>query len=106
MWVTRRVRWVMNVMRVWVAVTALALVGGLPAGAAQAQRARAAQAAQHPVRMSMDQAVKMVEARFKARVVRADTRTQGGQVVYVMRLLDRHGRVFTVRVDASTGTIL
>jgi uncharacterized membrane protein YkoI len=96
----------MNVVRVWVAVTALALAGILPA----VPRARAAGARSAPAvksaRMSMDQAIKMVEARFKARVVRADTRRQGGQVIYVMRLLDRHGRVFTVRVDASSGTVL
>lgn len=96
----------MSVVRVWVAVAALVLAGICPAVPwARAAGARTA----HPVksaRMSMDQAVKMVEARFHARVVRADTRRQGGRVIYVMRLLDRRGRVFTVRVDASSGTIL
>lgn len=104
----------MNVMRVWVVASVLVLTGalsGAPASAAAAAQAppRASQAAKAPqpaVRVSMDQAVKMVEARFKARVVRADTQTLGGEVVYVMRLLDRHGRVFTVKVDASSGTIL
>ncbi len=96
----------MNVVRVWVAVTALALAGILPAvSQARAPGARTAHTVKS-ARMTMDQAVKMVEARFKARVVRADTRRQGGRVIYVMRLLDRNGRVFTVRVDASSGTVL
>ncbi|MDA8349243.1 MAG: PepSY domain-containing protein [Pseudomonadota bacterium] len=56
--------------------------------------------------ISMNQAVRMVEQRFKARVVRAETREEGRQTVYVLRLLDRSGRVFTVRVDAASGRIL
>ena len=56
--------------------------------------------------ITMNQAVRMVEQRFKARVVRAETRKDGGQTVYVLRLLDRSGRVFTVRVDAASGRIL
>lgn len=96
----------MNGVRVWVLVTALALAGIAPVVPwARASGARSAHAVKS-ARMSMDQAVKMVEARFKARVVRADTRRRGGQVIYVMRLLDRNGRVFTVRVDASSGTVL
>ncbi len=56
--------------------------------------------------ITMNQAVRMVEQRFKARVVRAETRKDGGQTVYVLRLLDQSGRVFTVRVDAASGRIL
>lgn len=89
-----------------VAVAVLVLAGSFPA----AVRARAAGAAtansSKSAHMSMDQAVQMVEKRYKATVVRAETERQGGRTVYVMRLLDRHGRVFTVRVDASSGTIL
>lgn len=99
----------MRIMRVWVAVAVLGLAGGLAAastGAVGAQTPSPPQTPPSAVRVSMGQAVKMVEARYKARVVRADTRRQGGQVIYVMRLLDRHGRVFTVRVDAASGTIL
>jgi len=96
----------MNVVRVMVAVAVLVLAGSFPAAA----RARAAGTAtansSKSAHMTMDQAVQMVEKRYKATVVRADTERQGGRTVYVMRLLDRHGRVFTVRVDASSGTIL
>ena len=99
----------MRVLRVWVAVAVRALAGGLAAalaGGVGAQPPSPPQTAPNAVRVSLGQAVKMVEARYRARVVRADTRRQGGQVIYVMRLLDRHGRVFTVRVDAASGTIL
>ncbi len=92
-------------MRVALAGAALALAGiGPRVPPAQAQEV-AAHPAHGAVRLSMDQAVRLVEARFKARVVRADIRRQDGQVIYVMRLLDRQGRVFTVQVDATSGRI-
>ncbi len=56
--------------------------------------------------LTMDQAVRMVERRYNARVVRAESIKRAGQTVYVLRLLDRAGRVFTVRIDASSGRIL
>jgi len=52
-------------------------------------------------RISIDRAVAMAERQFNARVVRAETRDG----VYVLRLLNDAGRVWTVRVDASTGAI-
>jgi uncharacterized membrane protein YkoI len=55
--------------------------------------------------MSMDQAVKMVEQRFRARVVRAETESDTGHTVYVLRLLDDSGKVWTVRVDADDGSL-
>ena len=55
--------------------------------------------------MSLDQAVSMVEKRFKARVVRTETRTEGDRKVYVLRLLNEAGRVWTVRVDAASGSV-
>ena len=55
--------------------------------------------------MSLDQAVSMVEKRFKARVVRTETRNEGNHKVYVLRLLNEAGRVWTVRVDASNGSV-
>src|SRR3954470_15446155 len=55
--------------------------------------------------MSLDQAVSMVEKRFKARVVRTETRDDGGRKVYVLRLLNDAGRVWTVRVDAASGSV-
>jgi uncharacterized membrane protein YkoI len=55
--------------------------------------------------MSLDQAVSMVEKRFKARVVRTETRNEGNRKIYVLRLLNDAGRVWTVRVDASSGSV-
>jgi uncharacterized membrane protein YkoI len=55
--------------------------------------------------MSMDDAVKMVEQRFRARVVKAETQSDGGHTVYVLRLLDDSGKVWTVRVDAASGSV-
>jgi len=57
-------------------------------------------------RLSMDQAVRLAQRRFRARVVRAETETQGDRTIYVLRMLDGTGRVFAVRVDAVSGAIL
>jgi uncharacterized membrane protein YkoI len=57
-------------------------------------------------RISIQQAVKMAEEKFKARVVRAESQDEGGKTVYVLRLLNDSGRVWTVRVDAATGTLI
>lgn len=56
--------------------------------------------------MSMDQAVKMAEQRFKARVVRAETQREGIRTIYILKLLNDAGHVWTVRVDAANGAIL
>jgi uncharacterized membrane protein YkoI len=56
--------------------------------------------------VSMDQAVKMAEQRFKARVVRAESQRDGVRTVYVLKLLNDAGHVWTVRVDAANGAIL
>ena len=56
--------------------------------------------------MSLDQAVKMVEQRFRARVVRAEAHQENGRTVYVLRLLNDSGRVWTVRVDADNGAVM
>jgi hypothetical protein len=56
--------------------------------------------------MSMDQAVQMVEQRYHARVVRVQTQSADGRTVYVLKLLNDSGKVWTVRVDAANGSIL
>ena len=56
--------------------------------------------------MSMEQAVKMAEQRYQARVVRAEAQQNAGQTIYVLRMLNESGRVWTVRVDASNGAVL
>ena len=57
-------------------------------------------------RLSMDQAVRLAQRRYRARVVRAETQTQGDRTIYVLRMLDGTGRVFAVRVDAASGAII
>lgn len=56
--------------------------------------------------LSMDEAVKMAEQRYHARVVKAETLKGDGHVVYVLRLLNDAGRVWTVRVDATSGAVM
>jgi len=54
----------------------------------------------------MDQAVRMTEERYHARVVKAETQSDdNGHVFYVLRLLNEAGRVWTVRVDAASGAV-
>ena len=48
----------------------------------------------------------MAEQRFKARVVRAEAQHDGSHTVYVLRMLNESGHVWTVRVDASNGAVL
>lgn len=48
----------------------------------------------------------MAEQRFKARVVRAEAQHDGEHTIYVLRMLNESGRVWTVRVDASSGAVL
>jgi len=85
-----------------VAAFATALTVAVPAVRANEDR--------HPVTLSstisMDQAVKMAEQRFKARVVRAEAQQNGGSTIYVLRMLNESGRVWVVRVDASSGAVL
>jgi uncharacterized membrane protein YkoI len=85
---------------------ALALMAAAAwAGSPPVPAGRAAASAP-PRHLSMDQAVSMVERRYKGRVVRAESVKDAGQTVYVLRVLDRAGRVFTVQVEASSGRIL
>jgi hypothetical protein len=67
--------------------------------------ARAAPAAAAGGGMTMDQAVKMASKRFHARVVKAETQKEGGRNVYVLRLLNETGHVWTVHVDSATGAV-
>ena len=54
--------------------------------------------------ISLEQAVQMAQARYNARVVRAETTREGDRVFYRLRLLSADGRVFSVLVDAQTGS--
>ena len=92
-----------------IAVAALVLsAGALIAHAYDTAPAPAAlhRASAERPNLSLDQAVRLAQHRYRARVVRAETESQGGRTIYVLRLLDDAGRVFAVRVDAASGTIL
>ena len=55
--------------------------------------------------VSMEQAVRMVEQRFRARVVKAESHKDNGRTTYVLKLLDDSGKVWTVHVDAASGAV-
>jgi uncharacterized membrane protein YkoI len=56
-----------------------------------------------PRGVSLDQAVDMVQRRYGARAVKAETVSQGDRRVHKIRLLSPEGRVWNVHVDAQTG---
>jgi uncharacterized membrane protein YkoI len=53
--------------------------------------------------VSLDAAVAAAQERHKARVVKAEVSESAGRTVYSLRLLGGDGRVWTIRIDASTG---
>lgn len=102
--------------RVAVASLLLALPGAtVPAGAtAHGSRPPAAGAvtdergAAGPMQrrdLTLDEAVQLVQGRYGARVVRTQTLDEGGRRTYVLRLLSADGRVWSVRVDAASGSV-
>jgi uncharacterized membrane protein YkoI len=93
----------MNGWRAALLILWLPVVGASAAAAAPAAPAGRPGVARAAV--SMDQAVKMVEERFHARVVKAEAQKGDGRTVYVLRLLDDSGKVWTVRVDAADGSV-
>ena len=58
-----------------------------------------------PAGLSMDQAVRKVEEQYHARVVKAETVQSEGHPVYLLRLLNESGKVWTVRVDPASGAV-
>ena len=87
----------------WVLAVTAALAFTAPVASATGDQRLIALAA---ASVSMEQAVKMAEQRFKAKVVRAETQQNDGRTVYVLRMLNESGHVWTVRVDASNGSVL
>lgn len=55
--------------------------------------------------LSLDEAAALVRDRVGGRVVRAETRDDGGKRTYVFRVVSDDGRVRTVSVDAATGQL-
>jgi len=84
----------------------LALGPAAPAApVAEAERPPAAVAADPARPLTLDEAAALVRQKVGGRVVRAETRTEGGEVVHEFRVVSADGRVRTVRVDAARGTI-
>ena len=54
---------------------------------------------------TLDSIVARIQDELHARVVRTDVQESAGRRIYVLRLLNDAGRVWTVRVDAATGVI-
>jgi uncharacterized membrane protein YkoI len=87
------------------ALSAGALIARAQEAPASVSRAAIRQTTPRHAKISMDQAVRLAQRRFRARVVRAETQRQGDRTIYVLRMLDGNGRVFAVRVDAASGAI-
>ena len=83
------------------AAQASALPGPRAAGAGHEDRASVIETRFDGI--SLDEAVSRAEQQYRARVVRTDVQDEDGRKVYVLKLLSDDGRVFTVRIDASTG---
>jgi len=95
----------MNGWRAALLILWLPVVGASAAAATAAPAEPAGRAVMARAAVSMDQAVKMVEQRYRARVVKAETHKENGRTVYVLRLLNDSGKVWTVRVDAADGSV-
>jgi uncharacterized membrane protein YkoI len=92
--------WRAALLILWLPVVGPGVAAATAAPAEPAGRTAVARAA-----VSMDQAVRMVEERFHARVVKAEAQKGDGRTVYVLRLLNDSGKVWTVRVDAADGSV-
>jgi uncharacterized membrane protein YkoI len=65
---------------------------------------RAAAAPYQASGISLDQAIAMVQAKYGAKVMRANSVDENGRTVHYIRLMTQdRSRVWTVRVDAMTG---
>jgi uncharacterized membrane protein YkoI len=58
-----------------------------------------------PSGMSLDQAVEMVQRRYRAKAVRAETVRNGDRLEHRIRLLSADGKVRNVSVDAESGAM-
>ncbi len=56
--------------------------------------------------VTLQQARTLATRRFPGRVVRAETVSDGGRRVHVIRIISEDNRVRTVRIDADTGNFL
>jgi uncharacterized membrane protein YkoI len=59
-----------------------------------------------PTRISLQQAIEIVQMRYPGRVVGAKTINENGRDVHEIRILGTENRVRTVRIDAQSGAPL
>jgi uncharacterized membrane protein YkoI len=59
----------------------------------------------HQARVSLDDAVAIVRARYEGKVIRAETQGSDDHPVHQIRILSPDGRVYNVRVDGLSGRI-
>jgi uncharacterized iron-regulated membrane protein len=92
---------------------ALLIAGGAPGAFAKSPAKAGAAKANHRSEsrvaaggLSLDAVVAQMEKRYNARVVRAETRHDNGRTIYVLRLLNADGKVWTVQIDADSGAVL
>jgi uncharacterized membrane protein YkoI len=86
-------------------VFAAAVTAAAAGGGAAPERPAAAERRNDSAPLTLDEAVELVKHRYDARVVRAEEAREGEELVYRIRLLAADGRVFTVRVNARTGSV-
>jgi uncharacterized membrane protein YkoI len=84
---------------------AAAAVAAPPGGGAVPARLPAVEHREDGAPLTLDDAVELVKRRYDARVVRAEEEREGEELWYRIRLLAADGRVFTVRVNARTGSV-
>jgi uncharacterized membrane protein YkoI len=56
-----------------------------------------------PTRISLQQAIEIVQMRYPGRVVGAKTINENGREIHEIRVLGDENRVRTVRIDAQSG---
>ena len=62
--------------------------------------------AQRGTEVSLQQAIAIALTRYPGRVVRAESTSRDGLIIYEIRILSQHGRVRTVRIDAMTSRFM
>ncbi len=84
----------------------LSLMVATAVAGAESGPGRSVQIAQAERGISLDEAVERAQRAHNARVIRTDVREERGRRIYVLRMLSDDSRVWTVRIDASTGAEL
>jgi uncharacterized membrane protein YkoI len=89
------------------ALVLLSLLAAVPSANAQELIDRRQRREYHiqPSGMSLDQAVEMVQRRYRSKAVRAETVRNGDRLEHRIRLLSADGKVRNVSVDAESGAM-